>query len=381
MNPPFERIPISGPSITQKEIDYVTDAATNAWYADHAMYHVRFENAFAEYVGVKHAVSLPSCTAGLHLALAALNIGPGDEVILPDLTWIASAAPISYVGATPVFADVEPDTWCLSAQSLRDCITPNTKAILPVDLYGGMGDYDAIRTIADEYDLALIEDAAEAIGSEYNHRQAGSLGDVAAFSFHGSKTLTTGEGGMLVTNDDHIHERVMILRDHGRLPGDTMFFNAEVGFKYKMSAMQAAIGLAQIERVEELIAKKRDIFQWYQNELGDTPHITLNAQPDNVKNTYWMVTALLDPALHIDRENLRTALDQCGVDTRPFFHPLSTIPAYRNTPQANAARTRNTIAYDVSPRGLNLPSGQNMTPQLVKQVTSALKVSIAKLKK
>ncbi|HIL24223.1 MAG TPA: DegT/DnrJ/EryC1/StrS family aminotransferase, partial [Verrucomicrobia bacterium] len=206
-----DRIPIAGPSITQREIDYATDAATNGWYARAGEYPRRFEEAFANYIGVKHAVSLPSCTSGLHLALAALGIGPGDEVIVPDLTWIASAAPISYVGATPVFADMDENTWCLCAESVRACITENTKAILPVDLYGGVPDYTALQAIADEHGLKIIEDAAEAIGSEFDGRKAGALGDVAAFSFHGSKTFTTGEGGMLVTDDDELHARVMQL--------------------------------------------------------------------------------------------------------------------------------------------------------------------------
>ncbi|MDD1705619.1 MAG: DegT/DnrJ/EryC1/StrS family aminotransferase, partial [Methanoregulaceae archaeon] len=196
------RIPISGPSITQKEVEYVTDAVRNAWYENANLFHERFEKAFAAYVGRLHAVTLPSCTSGIHLSLAALGISRGDEVIVPDVTWIASAAPVSYVGAMPVFADIDPETWCISAESLNACITTRTKAIIPVDLYGSMPDMDAIREIAGEHDLAVIEDAAEAIGSEYHGKRAGSFGDTGTFSFHGSKTLTTAEGGMLVTDDD-----------------------------------------------------------------------------------------------------------------------------------------------------------------------------------
>ena len=236
-----ERIPIAGPSITQREIDYATEAATHGWYDRAGEFPQRFEEAFANYIGVKHAVSLPSCTSGLHLALAALDIGPGDEVIVPDLTWIASSAPITYVGATPVFADVDERTWCLCSESVKACLTERTRAILPVDLYGGVPDYDDLRAIADEHGLKIIEDAAEAIGSEFNGRKAGTLGDVAAFSFHGSKTFTTGEGGMLVTNDDAVHARVTQLRDHGRKPGDVQFRNTEVAFKYKMPPVAAAM--------------------------------------------------------------------------------------------------------------------------------------------
>ena len=285
-------IPVSGPSITQKEIDYVTDAITNAWYSNANMYHDRFEKAFTEYLGVKYAVALPSCTSALHLSLLALGVKAGDEVIVPDVTWIASAAPIDYVGATPVFADIDPKTWCLSASSLENYITPKTKAIIPVDLYGGMPDMTAILEIANRYQIPIIEDAAEAIGSEFNGKKAGSFGDTGVFSFHGSKTLTTGEGGMLVTNREDIYQRVLFLRDHGRKPGDKLFYNTEVGYKYKMSSMQAALGLAQLERIEELVDRKRQIFSWYQAELDFIPGVSLNYEPPNTKNTYWMVTVI-----------------------------------------------------------------------------------------
>jgi perosamine synthetase len=212
----MERIPVAGPSITQKEIDYVTDAVTNAWYCQANVYHELFEKAFADYLGVRHAVCLPSCTSAIHLALLALGLGPGDEVIVPDATWIASAAPITYVGATPVFADIDERTWCLSSKSFEACITPRTRAVIPVDLYGNMPDMDAIEEIARRRGIAILEDAAEAIGSEYKGRKAGSFGDASVFSFHGSKTLTTGEGGMLVTDDDKLFERAWLLCDHGR---------------------------------------------------------------------------------------------------------------------------------------------------------------------
>ena len=194
----MERIPVSGPWITQKEIDYVTNAVTNAWYANANIYNERFEKAFAEYIGVKFAISLPSCTSAIHLSLLSLGVGAGDEVIVPDLTWIATSAPISYVGASPVFADVDEKTWCLSAESFEQLIGPKTKAIIPVDLYGGTPDMDNICEVAQRHGIAVIEDAAEAIGSEYKGRKAGSFGDTGVFSFHGSKTLVTGEGGMLL---------------------------------------------------------------------------------------------------------------------------------------------------------------------------------------
>jgi perosamine synthetase len=228
------RIPVAGPWITQLEADYVADALANAWYGNANMYHERFERAFSSYVGVPHAMALPSCTSGLHLALAAMGVGHGDEVIVPEITWIATAAPINYVGATPVFVDVDATTWCMDPDSLEAAITPRTKAIITVDLYGNMADYDRILAIAKRHNLRVIEDAAEAAGARYHEGRAGSFGDVGVFSFHGSKTLTTGEGGMLVTKNKELFDRANFLRDHGRAPGDFSFENSEVAFKYKM---------------------------------------------------------------------------------------------------------------------------------------------------
>jgi perosamine synthetase len=369
----MQRIPVSGPWITQKEVDYVADAAANAWYQNANMYHERFEKAFATFLSVRHAMALPSCTSGIHLALMALGVGPGDEVIVPDITWIASAAPVTYVGATPVFADVDRDTWCLSANAFEQLITPRTRAIIPVDLYGSMPDWDAILQIAKARGIAVIEDAAEAVGSEYHGRPAGSFGDCSVFSFHGSKTLTTGEGGLLATNREDTFKRASFLRDHGRPPGDRMFFNTEVAHKYKMSSMQAALGLAQLERVEDLITRKREIFSWYQAELKNVPGVTLNAEPPGTKNSYWMNTIILDRSYGLDKVTLMQALSERGIDTRPFFHPLSSIPAYKDSPEASRAAQRNTVSYDISARGINLPSGLNLTPELVKRVCDAVK--------
>jgi perosamine synthetase len=367
------RIPVAGPSITNREIDYVADAAANGWYAGSAIYQERFETAFADYLGMRYAVALPSCTSAIHLALAALGVGPGDEVIVPELTWIASAAPISYVGATPVFADVDPITWCLSAKSFSELITPRTKAVIPVDLYGGMPAMDSIRAVARQHGIAVIEDAAEAIGSEFQGRRAGSLGDIGVFSFHGSKTLTTGEGGMLVTNDDAIHSRVLTLRDHGRPPGDRAFWNTEVAFKYKMSALQAALGLAQLERIEQLVARKRAIFDHYRCRLAAVPGFTLNAEPAGTKNSYWMTTLVVDPSFGPEKEDLIARLSAAGIDTRPFFYPLSSLPAYRHLSQAVAAAERNRESYRISPWGINLPSALTLTEQQVEYVCHVLR--------
>ncbi|MDX6303656.1 MAG: perosamine synthetase [Blastocatellia bacterium] len=374
----MERLLVSGPSITQKEIDYVTAAVTNAWYGNANIYHDRFERAFAEYVSRRHAIALPSCTSAIHLALLALGVGPGDEVVVPDATWIASSSAVTYVGATPVFADIDERTWCLSATSFEQCITPRTKAVIVVDLYGNMPDMDAILAVAQRNHVAVIEDSAEAIGSEYKGRRAGNFGDASVFSFHGSKTLTTGEGGMLVTDNDDLKARALFLRDHGRKPGDKMFFNHEVAYKYKMSSMQAALGLAQLERIEELVEQKRRIFAWYAENLRGLDGIKLNYEAPETSIVCWMVTVVLDEKLGVKKEELMRLMDEQNIDCRPFFFPLSSIPAYYDTEQAAVARSRNDVAYRLTPYGINLPSGLNMDREKVAYVSEALKSILMK---
>jgi perosamine synthetase len=368
----MEKIPVSGPWITEKEVRYVADAAANAWYSKANSYNERFERSFAEYLDVEYAISLPSCTSAIHLSLLALGVGPGDEVIVPDITWIATAAPVSYVGATPVFADIDQDTWCLSAESFKNNITPKTKAVIPVDLYGGSADWDGILSISKDHNVRVIEDAAEAIGTEYKGRKAGSFGDTGVFSFHGSKTLTTGEGGMLVCTSEEIYRRVLFLRDHGRNPGDKMFYNTEIAYKYKMSSMQAALGVAQLERINELIEKKRQIFDLYKKELSGVEGLRLNYEAEEVKNSYWMITIILDKELGINKDQLMDMMSERNIDCRPFFHPLSSLPAYAYLKRADKAHFQNPTSYLISPYGINLPSGLNMTKEKVRYVCKSL---------
>ena len=339
---------IAGPWITEKEVEYVSDAARNGWYENATLYRDRFESAFSEYVGRRYAITLPSCTSGLHLSLLTLGVGSGDEVIVPEITWIATAAPIVYVGATPVFADVDPESWCITAAAIEEARTPRTKAVIVVDLYGNMPDMDPILALG----LPVIEDAASAIGAVYDGRMAGSFGDISVFSFHGSKTLTTGEGGMLVTDYEEIYRKCLFLRDHGREPGDHTFRNTEVAYKYKMSDIQAALGLAQLERIDELVGRKRRIFGWYRDRLDGR----MNSEAPNVFNTYWMTTVLLDRF-----EELRDRMD-----CRPMFHPLSSLPAFSWLP----TRRLNPVAYGL--RGINLPSSLNMTEEDVEVVVRCL---------
>ncbi|MCU1496681.1 MAG: glutamine--scyllo-inositol aminotransferase [Acidimicrobiales bacterium] len=357
----LRRIPVAGPSITDHEVDLVADAVRTAWYEDANVVTDRFERTFAAHTGRRFAVSLPSCTAGLHLSLAALDVQAGDEVIVPDATWIASSAPISYVGATPVFADVDPDTWCIDVRSVEALITERTRAVIAVDLYGSMPAFDELAALCAARGISLIEDAAEAIGSTYHGRPAGSFGVTSTFSFHGSKTLTTGEGGMLVTDDETVHARVQRLRDHGRNPGDVAFFNQEVAFKYKMSSLQAALGQAQLDRLSELVDGKRRIFGWYQQRLGSVPGLTLNAEPADTTNSYWMSTVVLDPSIGLTKEELAARLDAAGISTRPFFHPLSALPAYADASDAPRARQANATSRRLGRYGLNLPSALRLS--------------------
>jgi perosamine synthetase len=373
------RIPVAGPSITTKEIDYVTDAVTNAWYGNADAYNKKFEVAFATHCQRRFAVTTPSCTSALHLALLALGVGPGDEVIVPDVTWIASVAPVNYVGATPVFVDMDEQSWCVSTASFTAAITPRTKAAIVVDLYGSMPDLTELERITKQAGIQLIEDAAEAIGSKWQNRPAGNFGVVSTFSFHGSKTLTTGEGGMLVLDDAILLDRVQRLRDHGRVPGDAMFLNEEVGWKYKMSSMQAALGLAQLERVDELVSGKRQIFSWYKKYLGNWNAVKLNPDVTGLFNSYWMTTAIIDPNLGVTKKALFDELRATGVDVRPFFSPLTSIPAYYRTPEAAVARSRNPVGPRITPFGINLPSALALTESDVSEVCGALRRAVEKL--
>lgn len=361
------RIAYTKPSITDLEVAYATDAARNGWGERCYDYIVKFEAAFAAHLGVTHAIATSSCTGALHMGMAALGIGSGDEVILADTNWIASAAPIVHLGAKPVFVDIDPISWCLDPAKVDAAITPRTKAILAVHIYGNLCDMDRLQDIADRHGLALIEDAAEAIGSVWHGRRAGSMGRFGAFSFHGTKTLTTGEGGMFVTSDPALFERVLTLSNHGRARGQTkQFWPDEVGFKYKMSNVQAAIGLAQIERIEDLIARKRAILAAYRARLSRHQGLSLNPEPTGTVNGSWMPTVVFDPALGITREALQAAFKAANIDARVFFHPLSSLPMFDPLP-------RNATAWDIPMRSINLPSYHDMTDDDINQVANVVK--------
>lgn len=364
MNKPKKLILVTGPSITRKEIDYVAKAASDGWNENALKYVSLFEDKLSKFVGRKYALATSSATGALHLICLALGLREGDEVVVPNISWIASVEPLYYVGATPVFTDIETDTWCIDPKKIEAKITKKTRAILVVDLYGHIADMKPILKIASKYKLKVIEDAAEAVGSEYFGKQAGSFGEVSFFSFHGSKTLVTGEGGMLLTNNKTIIKKARYFNDHCKDPKKS-FWNLEVGYKYKMSNFQAACGLAQLERIEELVRKKRKIFSWYKKRLDKNPEIQINIEKPQTKNSYWMVTAIVRRNTFKSKEKLIEKLAAFNIQARPFFYPLSSLPAIN-------ARADTPVSFDLSSRGINLPCGQNITELNVEYICKCL---------
>lgn len=362
-----QRILYTRPSITALEVAYASDAAENGWGAHCYDYIERFERGFAKHLGVRHAIATSSCTGALHMGLAALGIGPGDEVILADTNWIASAAPIVHLGATPVFVDVLPDSWCIDPDAVEAAINTRTRAIVAVHLYGNLCDMDRLLALEQRYGIAVIEDAAEAIGSQYRGRRAGSMGVFGSFSFHGSKTMTTGEGGMFVTDDSALYEQVLTLSNHGRACGQSrQFWPDMLGFKYKMSNLQAALGCAQLERVDELVARKRAILARYRELLGELPGVALNPEPAGMVNGAWMPTVVFAPHTGVTREILLQAFAVQNIDARVFFHPLSSLPMFEPC-------LENEQAWSLPERAINLPSYPDMGETEIQRVCDVVR--------
>ena len=361
------RIYYTKPSITELEIRYATDAAANGWGDKCYDYINRFEAAFKQHLGVQYAIATSSCTGALHMGMAALGIGPGDEVILADTNWIATVSPIVHLGAQPVFVDILEDSWCLDPGLVEKVITPKTKAIVATHIYGNLCDMNRLLAIGEKYGIPVIEDAAEAIGSVYHGKRAGSMGRFGTFSFHGTKTITTGEGGMFVTNDANLFERVLTLSNHGRARGQTkQFWPDMVGFKYKMSNIQAAIGCAQMERIEELTSRKREIMATYREQLAGLPGISMNPEPEGTLNGVWMPTVVFAPETGITRGKLQAAFAAENTDARVFFWPLSSLPMFEPV-------KTNIKAWNIPARAINLPSYHDLSPRDVGRVSEVIK--------
>jgi perosamine synthetase len=363
---PSDLILTAGPSISTIESYYSYDAASYGWNGNWSKYLTKFEKKFAEYVGVKYAMATSSCTGALQIALMALDIGPGDEVIVPDQTWVATANAVRYVGAIPVFADIELDTWNINVKSVEKLITSKTKAIMPVHMYGHPARMTALIELAKKHGLKVVEDAAPAIGAEWEGKRCGSFGDFAGFSFQGAKLMVTGEGGMLVTNSDELYQKALKIWDQGRNPSRTFWID-ENGVKFKMSNIQAALGLAQLERVDELIEMKRRLFTWYQEGLAGTPFIFLNEEVKGAHSIYWMSSFRLDESAPISRDNLIKRLKEVNVDTRPVFPAISQYPIWprHQEPQPTAMR--------VGLQAINLPSGVCLTKDEVMYAAAQVK--------
>ncbi len=367
-----QKIPMAKPSITKKEISYVDDAIRNGWGEKCYDYIKKFESKFKEYIGSKFSLATSSCTGAINLALATIGLKPRDEVIIADIAWITSATPITYFGAKPVFIDILPDSWCINPKKIEEAVTSKTKAIMVIHLYGNVAEMDEIMKIAKKHDLYVIEDAAEALGSEYKGEKVGSMGDIGVFSFHGAKTCTTGEGGMLVTDNEELFRKASTLNNAGRNPESKKVFYADmIGYKYKMSNLQAALGLAQLERIEELVDRKRQIFYEYKEKLSDLLGISMNPEPPHIKNSFWMPTVIFDKSLNIDRKKLIDFFKEKNVDVRPFFYPVSSFPIFEKN-------EKNVVSYNIYHRGINLPSYHDITSEEIAYVCTLLKEFIEK---
>lgn len=361
------RIPVSQPALIGREKEYVLDCLESNWISSNGKYVELLERKFAAYLGVRHAVACSNGTAALHLALLALGIGPGDEVIVPTLTYVATANAVTYTGAYPVLADCEPDTWNLDPAKIESLITPRTKAVVPVPLYGHPCDMSAILELARKYRLYVIEDAAEALGSRYKGQLCGTMADISTFSFYGNKTITTGEGGMVVTDDDGLAARIRLLKGQGMDLKKRYWFPI-LGYNYRMTNVQAAIGCAQMENIGDFLEKRLQIAEWYADALSGIRGITLPIVKNYANHSWWMFSILVDDKFGMSRDALIDRLEQFGIETRPFFYPMHFMPVYEGSNRCDLINSSL-----VSVRGLNLPTYFNLTRDLILEIANSIK--------
>ena len=357
-------IPVAETVLDGNEKKYVLDCLETGWISGSGKYVDNFEWQFAAFCGVEHAVAVASGTAGLHLALLALGVGPGDEVIVPDLTYVASANAVTYCGAKPVLADVDSANWTLDPEDVARKISPATKAVMPVHLYGHPADIDPILELARAHNLYVIEDAAEAHGAEYKGRRVGSLSDIGVFSFFGNKIITTGEGGMLTTDDEKLAEKIRLLKGQGMDPARRYWFPI-VGYNYRMTNIQAAIGLAQLERIDWFIEKKREVAALYDEALRSLP-VSTPHEADWARSVYWLYSVCLPE--EFDRDKVMAQLLEQGIETRPFFHPMHHLPPYY---QRDGDSTL-PITTSLAARGINLPSSALLSEEDISFIAHAL---------
>lgn len=365
------RIPIAEPVLGQEELDNVVAAMRSGWISSLGAFIPEFESRFAAFSGAAHGVAVANGTVALHLALVAAGVGPGDEVLIPTLTFVATASAVRYCGAVPVFVDSDAATWQMDPAGVEAKATRRARAVIPVHVYGHPCDMDAIGRIAARRGLAVIEDAAEAHGAQYRGRPVGALGAIGCFSFYGNKIITTGEGGMCITNDPAMAERLRLLRDHGMDP-KRPYWHEVVGFNYRMTNLQAAVGVAQVGKIAGFIEKKRQIAAWYAEALAPLARagvVALQPEAAWARSVFWMNSVVLaDTPMSV--EQVRSRLSDRGVDTRPFFHPAHLLPPY-------ATGERLPVAEHLASRGLNLPSGTGLEQQQVERVAEALAEALA----
>lgn len=360
-------IPVAAPVLVGNERAYVLDCLDSNWISSNGVYIERFEREFAAFCGTRHAVSCCNGTAALHVALLALGIGPGDEVIVPTLTFVATVNAVRYCGATPVLVDSEPETWNLDTSLLASLITQRTKAIIAVHLYGHPVDLDPILRICRERRVLLLEDAAEAHGAKYKGRRVGAVGHVGCFSFYGNKVITTGEGGMVVTDDDEVANRARQIKGQGQDPNRRYWFPI-VGHNYRMTNIAAAIGVAQLERIEWHLERRRQIAGWYSEFLGEDDRFVLSPEKPWAKSAFWMNSVLLSAECPRERDQVMAKMAEVGVEARPFFYPMHTLPLYRDV----AGDSCFPVAEGLAARGINLSSSADLTREEVEFVCRSL---------
>lgn len=364
-----KKISFAGPSITQKEIDYVIDGVKNGFYETFDQHVKKLEKAVAEYLGRKFTIATHTGTLALHLSNASLGLKKGDEVICTDFSWVATAYSIVYTGARPVFVDIDPDTWCIDPNKIRKAITKKTKAIMLVHSFGIPADMDEIMAIAKEYNLKVVEDACPALGSLYKGKKVGSFGDFGCFSFHGAKIAATGEGGMLTTDNEELFEKAKLLSVMGRTDRKAVFWSDFVGFQYTMANLTASLGLAQVERIEELVAIKRQIFEWYEKRLGNIEGIKLIREKEGTRANYCYPSFLLEDGISADRNEIVKTLKEYNIHSRPAFPRMSLFPTLKQ-------RYPNPVAAKVEKRGISLPSAANLDENDIDFVCETLRKTI-----
>jgi perosamine synthetase len=358
-------IPVFAPWLSENARRYVLDCVDSGWISSLGEYVGRFERSFAVFCEARHAVATSNGTTALHLCLATLGIGPSDEVLVPDLTFVSTANVVRYTGATPVLVDSDPRTWGMDPADARRKITSKTRAIIPVHLYGHPVDMAPLLVLAAEHGVEIVEDAAEAHGARYQGRRVGAIGRIGAFSFYGNKIITTGEGGMVVTNDPALAERAAFLRDHAMDPR-RRYYHPEIGFNYRMTNIQAAIGCAQLEQADAILTRRKAIAAAYEAGLAGIPGLTGPPGEPWAENVYWMYSVLVEPAFGPSRDAVIAGLRARGVDSRPFFVPLHELPPYR---QASSFP----VATSLGARGINLPSGTGLHVDDITTVCHALR--------